>query len=130
MVHGPDHQAPDARSGRILWICGDSGGISALCSLSSVVAVSALQRLVPQVSTNDDVEHIGFGAFWSKLKEMEGPIVTVIKDIDSDPGRGASTGDGMARNQHFYGVVGQIYDGTVRDIPGPLQRVWLGSSST
>ena len=56
--------------------------------------------------------------------------MTVIKDIDSDPGRGASTGDGMARNQHFYGVVGQIYDGTVRDIPGPLHRVWLGSSSS
>ena len=50
-----------------------------------------------EVSTNDDEEHIGFGEYWKVLKEAEGPIVTLLKDIDSDPGRGASTGDGSHR---------------------------------
>ena len=74
--------------------------------------------------TNDDEEHIGFGEYWKVLKEAEGPIVTLLKDIDSDPGRGASTGDGMSRNHKFYGVVGCIVDGTVRDVPG-IEKVGL-----
>jgi len=77
-----------------------------------------------EVSTNDDEDHIGFGEYWRVLKEAEGPIVTLLKDIDSDPGRGASTGDGMSRNHKFYGVVGCIVDGTVRDVPG-IEKVGL-----
>ena len=77
-----------------------------------------------EVSTNDDEDHIGFGEYWKVLKAAEGPIVTLLKDIDSDPGRGASTGDGMSRNHKFYGVVGCIVDGTVRDVPG-IEKVGL-----
>jgi regulator of RNase E activity RraA len=61
---------------------------------------------------------------WKVLKDTEGPVVTLLKDIDSNPGRGASTGDGMSRNQKFYGVVGCIVDGTVRDVPG-IKKVGL-----
>ena len=84
-----------------------------------------------QVTTNDDVEHIEFGELWAALEAAQAtsgrpkrPLVTVIQDIDSRPGRGAAAGDGMARNQRFYGVVGCVIEGTVRDVAA-IERVGL-----
>lgn len=58
------------------------------------------------------------------LKATEGPLVAVFKDIDSSPGRGASFGDGMARQHKMNGVTGAVVDGTVRDLAG-IRRVGL-----
>ena len=52
------------------------------------------------------------------LAETDSPIVTVMKDIDTRPGRGASFGDGMANMHKFFGVIGALIDGSVRDIAG------------
>ena len=46
--------------------------------------------------------------------------------MESDPHvcAQAATGDGMARNQKHFGVVGCVVDGTVRDVKG-IQGVGL-----
>ena len=58
------------------------------------------------------------------LQATEGPLVAVFKDVDSHPGRGASFGDGMARQHRQNGVVGAVVEGTVRDLAG-IRRVGL-----
>jgi regulator of RNase E activity RraA len=51
-------------------------------------------------------------------------MITVIQDVDSRPGRGASIGDGMAAVHKRLGVVGAIVSGAARDVPG-IERVGL-----
>ena len=65
-----------------------------------------------------------FADYYEMLKATEGPMVAVFKDIDSNPGRGASFGDGMARQHMMNGVTGAVIDGTVRDLAG-IRRVGL-----
>jgi regulator of RNase E activity RraA len=78
-----------------------------------------------EIATNDpDSPSLPWDDYYEWLNGLEGPLVTVMKDIDSRPGRGASFGDGMAGLHRRLGVVGAIVDGTVRDVPG-IGRVGL-----
>ena len=72
-----------------------------------------------EVTTNDpDSDKIDWDEYYDTLHSIPGPIIAVIKDIDSRPGRGASFGDGMARRHRLLGVTGAVIEGTVRDIAG------------
>ena len=84
-----------------------------------------------EVTTNDaDSAAAPWDDYYQALNDTEGPIVAVMKDVDSNPGRGASFGDGMARMHRRLGVVGALVDGTVRDLggdsPGRVAHVWVG----
>ena len=75
-----------------------------------------------EVTTNDaDSPAAPWDDYYQALNDTEGPIVAVMKDVDSNPGRGASFGDGMARMHRRLGVVGALVDGTVRDLEGIRQ---------
>lgn len=72
-----------------------------------------------ELTTNDpDSEAMAWDDYYDVLDETPGPIVAVIKDVDSRPGRGASFGDGMAMMHKMLGVTGVIVDGSVRDVAG------------
>lgn len=72
-----------------------------------------------EVTTNDpDSPALDWLSYYEYLEATPGPLVAVMKDVDSRPGRGASFGDGMATVHQRLGVVGAIVDGTVRDIMG------------
>ena len=78
-----------------------------------------------EVTTNDpDSSALDWPDYYEALEAAQGPLVAVLKDVDSRPGRGASFGDGMATVHKRLGVVGAIVDGTVRDLQG-IQRVGL-----
>jgi len=78
-----------------------------------------------EVTTNDpDTAALDWPDYYEVLEAAQGPLVAVLKDVDSRPGRGASFGDGMATVHKRLGVVGAIVDGTVRDLQG-IQRVGL-----
>ncbi len=75
-----------------------------------------------EVTTNDaDSVAMPWEDYYGQIDAIEGPVVAVIKDVDSRPGRGASFGDGMARLHKRLGAVGAIVDGTVRDLAGIRQ---------
>jgi len=75
-----------------------------------------------EVTTNDeDSIALPWQDYYGQIDALEGPVVAVIKDVDSRPGRGASFGDGMARLHKRLGAVGAIVDGTVRDLEGIRQ---------
>jgi regulator of RNase E activity RraA len=72
-----------------------------------------------EVTTNDaDSPTLAWADYYAELEASTGPLVTVMKDVDSRPGRGASFGDGMATLHKRLGVVGAIVDGAVRDLVG------------
>lgn len=72
-----------------------------------------------EVTTNDpDSLAVPWEEYYGRIDATEGPVVAVLKDVDSRPGRGASFGDGMARLHRRLGAVGAIVDGTVRDLAG------------
>lgn len=78
-----------------------------------------------EVTTNDpDSSRIDWPDYYELLERSNGPLVAVLKDVDSRPGRGASFGDGMATVHKRLGVVGALVDGTVRDLPG-IRKVGL-----
>jgi regulator of RNase E activity RraA len=78
-----------------------------------------------EVTTNDpDSVALDWLDYYEYLEATPGPLVAVMKDVDSRPGRGASFGDGMATLHQRLGVVGAIVDGTVRDIEG-IRKVGL-----
>jgi regulator of RNase E activity RraA len=78
-----------------------------------------------EVTTNDpDSAALDWLSYYEAIEALDGPLVAVMKDIDSRPGRGASFGDGMATLHQRLGVVGAIVDGTVRDIEG-IRKVGL-----
>ena len=56
--------------------------------------------------------------YYGLLHETEGPIMAFIKDVDKQPGRGASFGDNMANVLKKLDVAGVIVEGTVRDLGG------------
>ncbi|MBK49951.1 MAG: hypothetical protein CL768_02810 [Chloroflexi bacterium] len=86
-----------------------------LPELGSIVG----KAVTAEVTTNDpDSKSIPWDDYYSTLEDLEGPIVSVIKDVDSNPGRGACFGDGMAYGHKMLGVTGAIVDGTVRDLYG------------
>lgn len=72
-----------------------------------------------EVTTNDpDSPQVPWPDYYEWLEGFEGPMVTVLQDVDSRPGRGACIGDGMAALHRRLGVVGAVVDGTARDLPG------------
>ena len=78
-----------------------------------------------EVTTNDeDSAAVSWDDYYTMLDERDGPLIAMIKDVDSRPGRGASFGDGMATLHKTLGVVGVIVDGTVRDLAG-IRRVGM-----
>ena len=78
-----------------------------------------------EVTTNDpDSPALDWLSYYEYIEATPGPLVAVMKDVDSRAGRGASFGDGMATVHQRLGVVGAIVDGTVRDIQG-IRKVGL-----
>lgn len=78
-----------------------------------------------ELTTNDpDSPALDWADYYETLESAQGPLVAVLKDVDSRPGRGASFGDGMAALHKRLGVVGAVVDGTVRDLGG-IERVGL-----
>ena len=72
-----------------------------------------------ELTTNDpDSEAIPMDEYHDLLDRMPAPIVAVIKDVDTRPGRGACFGDGMAALYKALGATGAIVEGTVRDLAG------------
>ena len=72
-----------------------------------------------EVTTNDpDSPRIEWIDFYEHMNDQEAPFFTVMKDVDSRPGRGACFGDGMARLYKRLGAVGAILDGSARDLAG------------
>lgn len=78
-----------------------------------------------EVTTNDpDSPALAWDDYYEFLEQTPGPLLVVMKDVDSRPGRGASFGDGMATLHRRLGVGGAIVDGTVRDLAG-IRRAGL-----
>jgi len=89
-----------------------------LPELGSVVGYA----VTVEVTTNDaDSPALDWLDYYAYLESQPGPLVAVLKDVDSRPGRGASFGDGMARLHKQLGVVGVLVDGTIRDLAGIRQ---------
>jgi regulator of RNase E activity RraA len=89
-----------------------------LPELSCVVGYAATL----EVTTNDgDAPGLDWLDYYAYLEAQPGPLVAVLKDVDSRPGRGASFGDGMARVHQRLGVIGVLVEGTVRDLAGIRQ---------
>ena len=93
-----------------------------ICSLLPELGPIIGYAVTAEVTTNDpDSSAVPWEEYYGAIHQAEGPVVAVIKDVDSRPGRGASFGDGMARLHQRLGAVGAIVDGTVRDLPGIRQ---------
>ena len=72
-----------------------------------------------EVTTNDpDVDTLPWDDYYDAMAETQAPMIAVMKDVDSRPGRGAAFGDGMAALHKVLGVTGVVVDGTVRDLTG------------
>ena len=94
------------------------------CLLPNLGAVVGY-AVTAEVTTNDpDTPALDWPDYYEILEATPGPLVAVLKDVDSRPGRGASFGDGMATVHKRLGVAGAIIDGTVRDLAG-IERVGL-----
>lgn len=75
-----------------------------------------------EVTTNDaDSPGLEWLDYYAYLEAQPGPLLAVLKDVDSRPGRGASFGDGMARVHQRLGVAGVLVEGTIRDLGGIRQ---------
>ena len=58
-----------------------------------------------EVTTNDpDSPALDWLDYYALLEETPGPLIAVLKDVDSRPGRGASFGDGMATVHQRLGL--------------------------
>ena len=91
------------------------------CLLPDLVPVIGYAVTV-EVTTNDaDSAAVPWEDYYEQVALAAVPVVAVMKDVDSRPGRGASFGDGMARLHQRLGAVGAIVDGTVRDLAGIRQ---------
>ena len=78
--------------------------------------------ITAEVTTNDpDSDGLSWDDYYDLIGQETLPIISIIKDIDTKHGRGASFGDGMAAVHKALGVVGVVIDGTVRDIEGIRQ---------
>ncbi len=78
-----------------------------------------------ELTTHDpDGPGIPWDDYYDFLDQSLGPMVAIMKDVDTTAGRGASLGDGMAATHRHLGVTGIIVDGSVRDLAG-IDRVGL-----
>ena len=75
--------------------------------------------ITSEVTTNDpDVIPLPWTDYYDVMAETPAPMIAVMKDVDSRPGRGATFGDGMAALHKALGATGAVVDGTVRDLTG------------
>ena len=75
--------------------------------------------ITAEVTTNDpDSVPIPWDDYYIAMENTPTQMIAVMKDVDSQPGRGASFGDGMAARHKALGVTGAIVDGSVRDLMG------------
>ncbi len=89
--------------------------VSMLPELGRVVG----RAVTAEVTTNDpDSPAIPWDEYYDVLDATPGPIVAVMKDVDTQPGRGAAFGDGMARRHRMLGVTGAVVQGSIRDLAG------------
>ena len=78
-----------------------------------------------ELTTHDpDGPVIPWNDYYDFLDQSPGPMVAIIKDVDTRASRGAAFGDGMAAVHKLLGVTGIIVDGSVRDLVG-IDRVGL-----
>ena len=91
------------------------------CLLPELAPVIGYAVTVEVTSNDADSVAVPWEDYYEQIDAMQGPVVAVMKDVDSRPGRGASFGDGMARLHQRLGAVGAIVDGTVRDLAGIRQ---------
>lgn len=78
-----------------------------------------------EVTTNNrDFAELSWDDYYDYLDATPGPTISVIKDVGTRPGRGASIGDIMAEQHKLLGSRGMVVDGTIRDIRG-LQRAGI-----
>ena len=71
-----------------------------------------------------EVEGRHWDEYYDHLDATPGPMVAIMKDIDTRAGRGATLGDGMAATHKHLGVTGIVVDGSIRDLAG-IERVGL-----
>ncbi len=75
-------------------------------------------------TSEPEVEGRHWNDYYDHLDATPGPMVTIMKDVDTRAGRGASLGDGMAATHKHLGVTGIVVDGSIRDLAG-IERVGL-----
>ena len=86
-----------------------------LPELGAAIGYAVTAELTP----NDaDSAAISWSEYYEMLDRMPGPIIAVLKDVDSRPGRGASFGDNMAAVHTALGVTGAVVEGSARDLAG------------
>ncbi len=72
-----------------------------------------------ELTSNDpDSPSLPWEEHYTALENSPNPTIAIIKDVDSNPGRGACFGDGMAAKYSTLGVSGVIVEGSARDIAG------------
>ena len=78
-----------------------------------------------ELTTHDpDMPALDWYEYYDFLDESPAPMVSIMKDVDTRAGRGATLGDGMAATHKHLGVSGIIVDGSIRDLAG-IERVGL-----
>lgn len=78
-----------------------------------------------ELTTQDpDGPALDWHEYYDCLDQSPGPMVAVMKDVDTRSGRGAALGDGMAAVHKRLGVAGIVVDGSIRDLDG-IERVGL-----
>lgn len=86
-----------------------------LPELGVVVGYAVTAEVTP---VDPDPPKLSWDALYDYLNETDGPMITVLKDIDARAYRAAIFGDGMAHLQKALGVVSAVVDGLVRDLTG------------
>ena len=56
------------------------------------------------------------GPLWAHVREVPGPRVVVVQDLDDQPAHGALWGEVMATTATALGCLGTVTDGSVRDL--------------
>ena len=72
-----------------------------------------------EVTPLDPTEpNLNWSDYYDVVNDTPGPMIAVMKDVDTRPGRAALFGDGMAYIHRALGVVGAVVEGCVRDLEG------------
>jgi len=88
-------------------------------SLIPQLGKSVGYAVTAELTSNDsDSPSLPWDEHYTALNNSPNPTIAIIKDVDSNPGRGACFGDGMAAKYSTLGVSGVIVEGSARDITG------------
>lgn len=83
--------------------------------LGTRVGYAVTLEVAPQTLREDALDT---DEFFDAVAYAGVPTIAVVKDIDTDPHRGATVGDEMAYRMRAIGCQGAVVDGAVRDVPG------------